>query len=154
MDDAAQVYRSKSLLDILVGVEAGVIGGLVTLLWFAVIMRLLGEPAWLIPNLYASSVVYHRSMLTGPGLPTWVGAAAHLTLAGIAGAVNGVLTPGSRLFALGFAAVCYIACYAFLWKKIAVFLPSHASQPILGIACFLYGSVLGWHPQLLNRARS
>jgi hypothetical protein len=117
-------------LDILVGIEAGVLGGLAMLACFALLSPLLGYPWWLIPNLLSA-----RSTLTG--------IASLLVGAGVGGIVNGLLSPGGRLFGLAVAAVAYFVCYLYLWKRLA-----HAPQGLVIAGFFVYGSVLGYHPHL------
>ena len=136
------------------GIEAGIIGGLAMLAWFALITPLLGKPWWLIPNLLASNLYPGRYPLLGPGIVTVVGTAYLLLSAGLVGIVNGLLTPGGRLFGLALAAAWYVFCYLFVWKRLAPLMLVYAPQPMVVAAFFLYGSAIGWHPQLLAFARS
>jgi hypothetical protein len=137
-------------LDILVGIQAGVLGGLAMLACFALVSPLLGHPWWLIPNLLATHA-YTRAMFQ-PGMATLVGGACLLLGAGIVGAVNGILTPGGRLFGLGMAAAAYLACYLLIWKRLAPLMLVHAPQPVVVAGFFVYGSVLGCHPHLRKQA--
>ena len=121
---------------------------------FALITPLLGKPWWLIPNLLASRVYPERYVLQGPGVVTAVGAAYLLLFAGTVGVVNGLLTPGGRLFGLAVAAASYLSCYWFVWKRLAPLMLIYAPQSIVILAFFLYGSAIGWHPHLLALARS
>lgn len=123
------------------------------LAWFALIPPLMGEPWWFVPNLFASAICGERSVLAGPGLPTWAGSAVQLVSAGLVGALNGVLTPGGRLFGLGVAAAWYLACYFLLWKRLSPAVLWYGPQPVLIAGYFLYGSVLGWHQAMVNRTR-
>jgi hypothetical protein len=144
---------SKSLLDILVGIEAGIIGGVAMLAWFSLTSPLLGQPWWLIPNLLANSFYNGRNVLVGPGFITCVGVSMQLAAAGAVGAMNGILTPGGRLFGLALAGAWYLLCYLFVWKRIAPGLYLYSLQPLIIVGYFLYGSVLGSHSHLLSRAR-
>jgi len=146
MDSSATQASRKSLLDLLVGIEVGVIGGLITLAWFALFSPVIGDPWWLIPNLFASHFYSEHQVRAGAGVVTLVGSAIHLILSGLVGAINGVLTPGGRLFGLGIAILWYGICYFFLWKKWAPLLLVYGSQPVLMAGWFLFGSTLGWHP--------
>src|SRR4051812_16400576 len=144
----------KAVPDILAGIETGIVGGLVMLVWFALSMPLVAQPWWLVPNILASRLTVYHAPLLSPGIVTIVGAAVQLAFAGFGGIVNGILTPGGRLFGLGVAACWYALGYVFVWKRAAPALLIHAPQPIIAIGYFLYGSVLGWHPHLLARLRS
>jgi hypothetical protein len=146
MDASTGGRKAKSLLDVIVGVEVGVIGGLVTLAWFALLSPIIGDPWWLIPNLFASYFYPEQQVRAGAGIITLVGSAVHLILSGLLGMINGVFTPGGRLFGLALAIVYYAVCYFFLWKRVAPLVLLYSPQPILMLAWFLLGSTLGWHP--------
>jgi hypothetical protein len=133
-------------LDILAGIETGVLGGVAMLLCFTLLSPLLGHGWWLIPNLLASRT-YSRVLLH-PGTATVVGAAILLLGAGLVGAVNGVLHRGGRLFGLAVAAVWYLFCYLFMWKRLSPLMLVLAPQPVVIAGFFVYGSILGWHPYL------
>jgi hypothetical protein len=153
MEVLSRPRAERHALNLLVGIELGVAGGAVMLLWFALISPLMGHPWWFIPNLLASYFYYAGDVRFGPGMVTVVGSAVHLCAAGLVGAANGVITPGGRLFGLGIALVWYLACYLFLWKRFAPMMLVHASQPVLMAGYFLYGSTLGWHQHLVARMR-
>jgi hypothetical protein len=142
----------KSLLDLLIGIEVGVIAASVTLAWFVLLSPIIGDPWWLIPNLFASHFYSDHQVRAGAGIVTLVGVAAHVIMSGLIGAINGVFTPGGRLFGLGIAIVWYGLCYFFLWKKWAPLLLVYGSQPILMTGWFLFGSTLGWHPWFVAQA--
>jgi len=142
----------KSMLDLVVGIEVGVIAALLTLGWFALFSPIIGDPWWMIPNLLASHFYSDNQVRSGAGIVTLVGSAVHTILFGLIGAVNGVFSPGGRLFGLGLAIVWYGLCYFFLWKKWAPLLLVHGSQPILMTGWFLLGSTLGWHPWFVAQA--
>jgi hypothetical protein len=157
MEGEPQPWWIRKSLDALAGIQIGIIGGLVMLLWFALSSSIIGQSWWTVPNLFASHSYGLKVLRIGPGAITIAGIAMHLMLAGTAGAVAGILTPGGRIFGLGFALVWYIISATFLWKRVAPLLPVYASHPILMISYFIYGSVLGWHPHLaakLQRAPS
>jgi hypothetical protein len=146
MADEQSSSEVKTGLDILVGIEAGVLGGLLMLLWFALITPLTGQPWWLIPNLIASKVYGQRADLLGPGMPTVFGAALQVVTAGLVG--------GNRLFGLFVACGWYLLCYLFIWKRVSPGLIPHAPAPVLMAGYFIYGSVLGWHPHLVRYSRT
>src|SRR5688500_13354169 len=113
MEERAAPRRGKSLLDVIVGLEVGVIGALVTVAWFALISPIIGTPWWLIPNLFASHFYNDIQVRTGAGVVTLVGSAVHVIMSGTIGVINGIFTPGGRLFGLGVAIVWYALCYFF-----------------------------------------
>jgi hypothetical protein len=152
MDASSGRRRGKSLLDLFVGIEVGVLGSFVTLAWFALISPIIGDPWWLIPNLFASHFYTDHQVRGGLGLVTLAGSAVHVILSGLIGAINGLCTPGGRLFGLGLAIVWYAVCYFFLWKRYAPLLLAYGSQPLLMTGWFLFGSTLGWHPWFAAKA--
>jgi hypothetical protein len=148
MDSPPDSWAVGKALDFLVGIETGVLGGLVMLAWFAVLSTLLGQPWWTIFNLYASEAYSREAVRYGPGWVTITGMAVHLTMAGIVGGIAGFFTPGGRLFGLGIALVWYLICHLFLWQRIAPAVPVYTHYGVLMSAFFWYGSVLGLHAQL------
>jgi hypothetical protein len=153
MDADRRKPAGKSFLDVVVGLEAGVLGGLGMLVWFALVMPLLGQPWYLMPNLFAARFYADRNVLLSPGLATFTGAAWLILSGGIVGIVNGLLTPGGRLFGLAVAGSWYVFSYLFVWKRLAPLLLVYVPQPVLIVGFLVYGSVIGWHPQLLTHVR-
>lgn len=154
MEVHRRTAAGKSFLDVLVGVEAGVLGGLAMLVCFIVAMPLLGQPWYFVPKLFGDSFIAHGQEVFTPGLPTLSGAASIILSAGIVGSINGLLTPGGRWFSLIVAAVWYVVSYLFLWKKLAPLVLFHAPQPVLIMGFFVFGSVIGWQQWLVAHTRA
>jgi ribose/xylose/arabinose/galactoside ABC-type transport system permease subunit len=153
MTDGSEQRTDKTLLNLLVGVEAGIVGACIMLIWFVLFMPILGEPSWLIPNLFASLYFSNERIYSGSGFATWVGVAMHLASCGLVGAFNGVLTPAGRLSGLATSFGWYLICYFWVWKRFAPGLLAVPQYSII-VAFFLFGSTLGWHRQLLAYAQS
>jgi hypothetical protein len=154
MDVDRRKPAGKSFLDIVVGLEAGVLGGLAMLFWFAAVTPLLGQPWYLILNLVGARFYAHRFALVAPGIATWSGAAWIILSAGIVGSVYGLLTPGGRLFGLLVAVCWYAISYFFVWKNLAPLVLLYAPQAVVMSGFLVYGSVIGWHPWLLAHTRA
>jgi hypothetical protein len=150
MDSAGKRVDRKSVWDVLMGLQLGVIGGVLMLAWFALISPVLGHPWWLIPNLFASHFYNTREVRFGPGIVTIVGAAMQIVTTGTVGFISGLVTPGGRLSGIGIAVVWYLFCILFLWKRIAPLLLLPAIQPMLWVGYFLLGSALGWRRHLIR----
>lgn len=148
MDSPNQSWLGRKVLDLLVGVEAGILGGLVMLVWFGGISFLMGQAWWSIPNLYASEAYRSGDLHRGVGWVTVIGASVHLAMSGVVGAVAGFFNPGGRLFGLGIAIIWYLLSVVFLWKRIAPLVPLYVHYAVLMTGYFLYGSVLGLHTSL------
>jgi hypothetical protein len=86
--------------DVLLGLELGVIGGVLMLTWSALVCPLTGRSWWLVPNLFASHFYTAREVYDGPGVVTIVGIAVHIFTSGLVGVVNGVVTPAGDSAAL------------------------------------------------------
>lgn len=151
MDAAEKPGGGKSLWNVLYGVQLGVIGGVLMLAWFALISPVMGNPWWLIPNLFASHFYNAQQVYLGPGIVTIVGMALQIATSGLVGCLNGLLTPGGRLWGLGSALLWYLFCLLFLWKRIAPLMLAQAIQPVLWTGYFLFGSTLGWQQYLVRR---
>ncbi len=154
MDAGVRRSRGKSVWDILLGLQLGVIGAILMIIWFALISPILGHPWWFIPNLFASHFYNSRDVLLGPGIVTIVGIAVQIVTSGIVGSLNGLVTPGGRLSGIAAATTWYVFCLLFLWKRIAPLLLMQAIQPILWAGYFLLGSALGWHRHLIKARRA
>lgn len=146
-----RTWAEKKALDVLVGIELGVLGGLLMLACFALSAPLIGESWWTILNLFASAHYSSLAVRYGPGIVTLSGCAIQLTLAGLVGGLDGFLTRGGRLFGLGVAFLWYFLSYEWLWSRYAPLLMLYAPQPLLMIGFFIYGSALGWHRHLIRR---
>ena|SRR6185295_3185808 len=151
MDAVQPDWITKKALDILAGIEIGVIGGIVMLLWLAISAPVVGLSWWSILNLLASHSYGARIVRGGPGMVTVSGIALQIAAAGLVGAISGFLTGGGRLFGLAVTLAWYALCYTFLWKRYAPLVMVDAPQPLMAVAFFLYGSVLGWHSSLASR---
>ena len=154
MDIDRRKPAGKSFLDFVVGLEVGVLGGVAMLVWFAAVTPLLGQPWYLLLNLAGARFYAQRHTLLAPGLATFSGAAWIILSAGIVGLLNGVLTPGGRLFGMAVAAGWYVVSYLFVWKSLAPLILLYAPQAIVMTGFFVYGSVIGWHPWLLAHTRA
>jgi hypothetical protein len=150
MHAARPDWITQKTLDILAGIEIGVIGGVLLVVWLAISAPLVGQPWWSILNLFASHSYGVRIVREGPGMVTLSGIAIQILTAGIVGAITGLITPGGRLFGLAISFIWYALCYGFLWKRYAPMV-LYAPQPLLVIGFFLYGSALGWHSQIASQ---
>jgi hypothetical protein len=148
MDSPNQPWLVRKALDLVVGLETGILGGLAMLVWFALVSLLMGQDWWAVLNLFASEAYRGRAIHGGAGWVTVAGAAVHLCLAGVVGAIAGLVNPGGRLFGLGVAIAWYLLSILFLWKRVAPLVPLYVHYAVLMTGYFLYGSVLGLHASL------
>jgi len=153
MDGSGESWITTKIWDALVGIEMGIIGGFLMLLWLSLSAPLMGQPWWTTWNLLASHYYPYNAVRSGPGMATLSGVGLELALSGLFGAFSGIFSPGGRLFGLGVAIAWYLLSYFWLWRKLAPLLLIYGSQPLLIIGFFLYGSTLGWHPELRKLTR-
>jgi hypothetical protein len=152
MDAADEQPGGKRVWDLLLGLQLGVIGGLLMLAWTALVSPLAGYPWWLIPNLLASYFYTPTDLYLGPGIVTLVGVAVQVFTSGLVGSTTSVVTPGGRLSGIAIAIAWYLICLLYLWKRIAPLMLNTPVQPILWGGYFIFGSTLGWHRYLRRKA--
>jgi hypothetical protein len=131
----------------LAGVAAGSLGGvaLLTLLSLSSIIDF--DPWWRYANLLGTAFYGPMALQTGPGLPTFAGAAVQVLLCGFAGGIFGLLfagnTRGPRLALLGMAAGLVWMYFAeFFFRRVAPLISLY-SQPLpTALAHVVFGACL------------
>lgn len=128
------------------GLEAGVLGG------FAMLGALAGasladqDAWWRFPNLLASMFYGAKVLRSGPGWPTVSGVALQIVIAGVAGAIFGVLfgkAPGGLRIVLGFGwgALLFYASEMF-YRRVAPFVALYQAETSTLLGHVLYGLCL------------
>lgn len=141
MDGGRNTWLRRKTLDIVVGIEAGVMGGTAMLVLLMLVAPLLGDSWWTYPNLFASHY-YSRAMVRyGPDQATLSGIGLQIFWAGIVGAISGFLSPRGRHGVL-VAMIWFLGCYWFIWRKYAPAVGIYGSAALLFASFVLYGSVL------------
>src|ERR1700737_3859992 len=85
--------RSR-LLQAIAGVESGVLGGTLMLVWLGLLSFLQGRSVWSISNLLASTFYGEAALRRGFRWTTLSGVALHLMMTAIAGLVFGLAVGG------------------------------------------------------------
>ena len=144
------------LLELLAGLETGIIGGLVMLAWFLLHSILRNEYWWAVPNLLATTFYGDRALRLGPGRATLSGAALHLATSGVLGAIFALVVSSwrqtyARVALLGLLAGLswYYLSYGWLWKKLNPLIPAYGTVPPLLAAHLLFGLCLSLYPRWL-----
>lgn len=143
----------------LAGLQVGVIGGIVMLLWF-------GADAWLhrefvgkVPHLFASWFYGERVFQHRLGWITLLGLATLLGSAGLLGSGFGVALPRPPgmlrlfVFALLTAMAWYWASQVLLWRRWLPLIPLYTTPASMFVAHFLYGICLTRYPRALQALR-
>src|ERR1700730_15095028 len=127
--------------DLLAGLEAGILGGLLMALWLALIAPVLGRPWWFVLNLFASYTYDIRAIRGGAGMATLTGVAIQVLAGGVLGILMGVLGSVNRVAGLAIAMTAYMVCYVYVWKRYTPFLLYSVPQPLFVAGVFLFVSV-------------
>jgi hypothetical protein len=139
--------------DILAGLQAGILGGLLMALWLALIAPVVGRPWWYVLNLLASYTYDIRAVRGGAGMATLTGIAIQVLAGGILGILMGVLGSANRVAGLTIAMTAYMVCYVYVWKRYTPFLLYSVPQPLFVTGFFLYGSVLSFSSRIAGGLR-
>jgi hypothetical protein len=147
------------LLRSLSGIETGMFGGVVTLVWLLSTGWLLGAPGWVIPNLMAAPFHGPRSLTADFSFVTLSGVALHLLQCGLAAVAfawwASPAWPAGRSVALGLmlSLVAHGLMEAFLLNRWNPDLLSYAPPFVLWTGGVLFGIVLGCTPWRLRSIR-
>ena len=147
------------LLRSLSGVETGMIGGLLTLVWLLVTGWLLGAPGWVIPNLMATPFHGQRSLTADFGFVTLSGIALHLLECGLAAMAFAWLAspewPAGRSLVAGLVLSLFAhgLMETFFLERWNPVLLSYAPPAVLWTGGMLFGLVLGCTPWRLRSMR-
>ncbi len=139
---------TNTSFDILAGLQAGILGGLLMALWLALIAPVLGRPWWFVLNLFASYTYDIRAVRGGAGMATVTGVAIQVLAGGMLGVLMGVLGSANRIAGLAIAMTAYMVCYVYVWKRYTPFVLYSVPQPLFVVGFFLFGSVLSFSSRI------
>ena len=140
------------MLRLLAGLETGVLGAILLLVWFSLDAVYQGQHWYAFPNLWATLFFGQDAFRMRAGWATASGISIHLLLLSLEGAVFGAIWRWSRWFWLTLAAgilwamLCYWGMNLSLWKNFAPFVPRMMPQPATGLAVLLFGICLSRIP--------
>jgi hypothetical protein len=151
---------SRKIRFALVGLQTGVSGALMMLLWLAASSVWSRRSIWWMPNLAATTFYGEAALRSGFGRYTMAGIALALVLYGVLGILFGLAVrehPWSLRLA-GLGAVVGIAAYVvlvrMLWKSTVPLANLYSPDRQLLIGHFLYGLVLARFPGNLAGRRT
>src|SRR5712691_5304549 len=117
-------HGSAKVLQAVAGVESGILGGALMLVWLGLLSFLQGRSVWSIPNLLASTFYGEAALRRGFRWTTLSGVALHVIMTAAVGllfglAVSGIASRG-RVMLLGLAAgmAFYFLSQEFFWKHV------------------------------------
>lgn len=133
---------------LLAGLESGIVGAAVMIGWFALDSMMERQYWWAMLNLWGASVYHNRVFSMGFGIATVTGAAAHLFLHGLGGALWSLVAAKMSNYWLHLAC-SFFAAWAWYWVLMHAFWPAVAPVvsrlsplPATFLAYFLFGAAL------------
>lgn len=151
--------RRDLLCFALAGLEAGVLGGLFALCWYAGSSLLSAEPAWRVPVRLADAVFGAGIHGHGRAVAAIVGVAVQISSAGTCGTLFGLAIRGLRgvprvaLLGLVFGMGWYYVGHGILLRRLGAGLYPVASPWSLLMGQVLFGMILGRYPLFLRSIR-
>jgi hypothetical protein len=136
----------------LAGLQAGVLGALLMVLWLMGCSRYLRRSAWEIPNLFATSF-YGSAAYQGQYLrSSWTGIALIVAVGGLGGVLWGVLWRENRppfLPLIGAAAgiALYLISFDVIWKHTNPLIPLYAPLRQVQVGYLIWGLTLARSPR-------
>jgi len=140
----------------LAGLQAGVFGALLMLMWFAAASALTRRSVWLIPNLFAT-LLFGGSAYHDRYVNTSLAGAGFIVLAyGLLGLIWGMIwkenrKPGLVVFGAVAGFVAYYLVSRFLWERLSPPFSVYAPERELMIAHILWGMALAKSPSFAHR---
>lgn len=134
-------------------------GALAMLVWFAMASNWRDDPWWAFSNLMASGVYGDAVFRVGFGPASWFGMALLVFLAGLWGALLGLLAPESTssfrflLLALAVSLGWYYATATPVLNRWAPLVPLYISKPALFAGHVIYGLFLAGERRHFRRLR-
>jgi hypothetical protein len=131
------------------GIEAGVVGGMVTLGFLVFASILARQGWWQIPNLLGSTFYGNRAFRAGASMATLSGMALQFVISGSIGAafafVCGRIKRRGRIFLLGILTglVWHYLGEALFWPHVNPRVPAYTSEPLILFGNVLFGFCLG-----------
>ncbi|MEK7405866.1 MAG: hypothetical protein AAB225_12220 [Acidobacteriota bacterium] len=147
--------RYLPFVRLLVGIEAGVLGGLATVGWLLLSSALLHHSAWTVPNLLGSLLDQNAGPRAGFGAATLAGLALQLFSTGVAGLLFSLLAGGirsrRRVMILGVLVglVWFYFFQAVAFRKLGALAWVYTPPRLLLAGHVIFGLVLGCYPWLL-----
>jgi hypothetical protein len=138
----------RRVLGALIGIQAGVFGGLAIVGFMIVVAVSEGDPWWAYSNILATAFYGGRALRAGAGWVTISGVALQVLLTGLAGAIFGALfamvESRSRRLLLGVIwGLSWFYITQSLYRAIARLIPVYAPELALLGAHAVFGLILG-----------
>jgi cytochrome b561 len=149
--------RRNSLPRLLAGLQVGILGGLVSIVWFLILSTLYFRAPWSLINLFSASLRDSATWGHGFSKLTFTGLAAHIFACGLVGMLVGWLVPrplgNARISfaALVFGIVISLMVYEFLWRRLVPLLSEYIPATSVLMVHLLIGLSLAQFPKFICR---
>jgi hypothetical protein len=156
MNAASESKSHPRLQHALAGLQAGVAGSVIMLVWLTVGSFWVRRSAWLVPNLL-STTFYGSDAYTGRFThASWVGLALIVAIYGILGMVWGLVWPAERrawrrIAGMLFGLLAYFLLFDFVWKHVNPLVTLYAPTRELQAGHLLWGLTLARTPVFSRR---
>ena len=148
---------SRNVRLLLAGLQAGMAGGLLLLLWLAAASLFYRHSAWWVPNLYASTFFGDATLREAFSKYTWSGIAFLLAQFAAFGALFAVIARQDRdrlravLFGVAASIGWYYLTFHGLWKSVSPLMLVYSPDRPIFAGHLLYGVWLGRTPLYARR---
>jgi hypothetical protein len=155
--DAADAGKTHATLrHTLAGLQAGVSGALIMMVWSALGSLWSRRSVWMIPNLYATTFYGSRAYVNQFLRSSWSGVALIVAICGIGGIVWGLFwgdrrKPFATLIGAGAGLLLYYASFHLYWNHANPLIPLYAPEPQIEIGYILWGVALARSPLYARR---
>lgn len=145
MDPISRRAAPLKLIHVLAGLRAGVLGGLVVLVWYLLIAEWQDQHWYAMANLLGSSFYGDTAFRSRFGLATLAGLALHIVSSGTAGVLFGLLLPHNirafraLLLGLAWGLAWYYLTYGFLLARWNPLIGVYTTENLLITAHLLFG---------------
>src|SRR5438552_4976922 len=145
----------SKVLQAVAGVESGILGGSLMLVWLGLLSLVQGRSVWSVPNLLASTFYGEAALRRVFRWTTLSGVALHVIMSATAGLLFGLAVSGvvsrRRVMLLGVAAgaAWYFLSLGVFWRHVNPIVPLYGSGGGLFLAHLGLGMFLGAFPTFL-----
>jgi hypothetical protein len=155
----ARDRRRTHLRHALAGIQAGIVGAFLMILWSAGGSLRSRRSFWTIPNLYATTFYGSQVYVNGFTRGSWTGLAAMLFICGLGGMIWGVIwrddrKPFMTLYGAIGGLLVYYVLFDLILRHTSPLVPLYAPEPQMQIGYLLWGIALSRSPVYSRRVAS
>jgi len=156
MRSPLQAVQARYFKSSLAGFHAGVLGGVVLVIWLAVASAVQSRPWWSVFNVFATAFLGETALQRGFGYASLTGVAVHIVISGAAGALFGLMVRDTshslrtRILALLVGPALFFLLHGYVWRRVSPLVTLYTSERTMFLGYVIYGIVLGRQPRYLR----